>query len=303
MFVLALAPLSISITALEAQAFPGKKEYTVTIAGDDAKALYERLEKKEFGGDGDDKRLITKIGQNVLCTREKLNKNPVLPKYEYKCALSFLIETGELHEMYPIGEDDSEAGLKEDEDGYQGRSVNVKAGGEEATFTIHGIQAQELFDGMNQKEEPARIRDGKLSPVDESETVDTKRKGQQEGTTVLVKKGIHVTCFRATFTLAPVTECVVTLEPKPGKAKLAGDGGMNETKPKNTPPNEPTPNPQDGGSGEPSVPPTPPGGDGTSGGSTPVPNPQDGGSGEPIVTPTPPGGDGTSDGDKTPKKE
>jgi hypothetical protein len=166
LFVLALAPLSISITALEAQAFPGKKEYTVTIAGDDAKALYERLEKKEFGGDGDDKRLITKIGQNVLCTREKLNKNPVLPKYEYKCALSFLIETGELHEMYPIGEDDSEAGLKEDEDGYQGRSVNVKAGGEEATFTIHGIQAQELFDGMNQKEEPARIRDGKLSPVE-----------------------------------------------------------------------------------------------------------------------------------------
>ncbi len=332
LFVLALAPLSISITALEAQAFPGKKEYTVTIAGDDAKALYERLEKKEFGGDGDDKRLITKIGQNVLCTREKLNKNPVLPKYEYKCALSFLIETGELHEMYPIGEDDSEAGLKEDEDGYQGRSVNVKAGGGEATFTIHGIQAQELFDGMTKKEEPARIWDGKLSPVDESETVDTTRKGQQEGTTVLVKKGIHVICFRATFTLAPVTECVVTLEPKPGKAKLAGDGGMNETKPKNTP-NEPTPNPQDGGSGEPSVPPTLPGGDGTSGGSTPTPQdggsgepsvtpatpggdgasggstpapaptPQDGGAGEPIVTPTPPGGDGTSDGDKTPKKE
>ncbi len=301
MFVLALAPLSISITALEAQAFPGKKEYTVTIAGDDAKALYERLEKKEFGGDGDDKRLITKIGQNVLCTREKLNKNPILPKYEYKCALSFLIETGELHEMYPIGEDDSEAGLKEDEDGYQGRSVNVKAGGGEATFTIHGIQAQELFDGMTKKEEPARIWDGKLSPVEESETVDTKRKGQQEGTTVLVKKGIHVICFRATFTLAPVTECVVTLEPKPGKAKPSGESALDEAWPKK-PSNDPA-NPQNGSSVKPSVPPTLPGGNGTSGGSTPAPNPQDGGSGEPIVTPTPPGGDGTSDGDKTPKKE
>jgi hypothetical protein len=203
--------------------------FTVTIEGDDAKALYERLEKKEFGGDGSEK-IITKIGQNVLCTREKMNKNPVLPKYEYKCALSFLIETGELHEMYPIGENDKEAGLKEDEDGYQGKSVNVKPGGSESTFTIHGIRAQELFDGMTKESEPAVIREGKISEVEKSETVDTTRKGEQTGTTVFVKKGIHVTCFQSTFTLAPLTECIVTLEPKSGKAKLAGEGGMNEKK-------------------------------------------------------------------------
>ena len=226
--------------------------------------------------------------------------------------------------MYPIGEDDSEAGLKEDEDGYQGRSVNVKAGGKEATFTIHGIQAQELFDGMKQKEEPARIRDGKLSPVEKSETVDNTRKGEQEGTTVFVKKGIHVICFRATFTLAPVTECVVTLEPKPGKAKPSDQSALYEdwtNKSSNDPANPqdgssvkpsvpptpagsdgtsggstPAPNPEDGGSDDPSVTPSTPGGDGTSGGSTPTPNPQDGGSGEPSVPPTPPGGDGTPSG-------
>jgi hypothetical protein len=251
-----LSLFALSLLALGAsQAFAlesGKPtNFEVTIEGDDAKALYERLEKKEFGGDGDEKRLITKIGQNFLCTREKLNKNPVVPKYEYKCALSFLIETGELHEMYPIGENDREAGLKEDEDGYQGRSVNVKRGGRESTFTIHGIQAQQLFDGMNKESEPAVIREGKISEVEKSETVDTTRKGEQTGTTVLVKKGIHVTCFQATFTLAPVTECTVTLDPKTGKAKLAGEGGMNESKPQTPPVGGETP--PVGGSGGSSI--------------------------------------------------
>ncbi len=224
--------------------------FTVTIEGDDAKALYQRLEKKEFAGDGDEKK-ITKIGQNVLCTREKINKNPVIPKHEYKCALSFLIETGELHEMYPIGETDKDAGLEEDKEGYQGKSVNVKAYGSEATFAIHGIRAQELFDGMVQESEPAVIREGKISEVEKSETVDNTRKGEQTGTTVFVKKGIHVTCFQATFTLAPVTECTVTLDPKSGKAKLAGEGGMNEKKTDTPPPADTNPpaNGSQGGSG------------------------------------------------------
>ncbi|MBU6154732.1 MAG: hypothetical protein KGP28_10560 [Bdellovibrionales bacterium] len=207
---------------------PSPLTFQETIKGDDAKALYVRLEKKECAGDGY-KDVITKIGQNVICTREKINKSLVRRKYEYKCALSFLIETGELHEMYPIGDDDPDAGLAKDEDGYQGKSVNVKPGGSEATFTIYGMRAQALFDGMKQDSEPAVIREGKFSDVEESETVDNTRKGEQTGTTVFVKKGIHVTCFQATFTYAPNTECTVVLEPKSGKAKLSGEGGMNES--------------------------------------------------------------------------
>jgi hypothetical protein len=68
---------------------------------------------------------------------------------------------------------------------------------------------------------------------------------------VLVKKGIHVTCFKAKFTLAPVTECTVTLDPKTGKAKLAGEGGMNEKKTKTLPIGDTPPGGNDlqGGSG------------------------------------------------------
>ena len=207
-----------------------KDNFTITLEGDDAEALYVRLAKKEFGGDGLD-RLTTRIGQNVLCTRENVGSK-IFKNYEYKCSLSFNVETGELHEMYPIGDDDSEAGLKEDKDGYQGKSVNVKPYGTEGTFTIHGIRAEELFDKMKQTEEPARIVNGKFTEVEQNE----KRDGNQNGTTVTVKKGIHVTCYRATFTLAPLTECSVTLEVKNGKAKPAGEGGMNEKKKEETPP-------------------------------------------------------------------
>jgi hypothetical protein len=204
------------------EAFALNPNFTITLEGDDAEALYVRLEKKEYDGDGL-KRMTTKVGQNVLCTKEKVRTF----KHEYKCSLSFNVESGELHEMYPIGEDDKEAGLKSDEDGYQGKSVVVKKGGEDSTLTIHGIRAQELFVGMTKvKEEPARIRDGKFSEVEQNE----KRDGNQDGTTVMVKKGIHVTCFRSTYTLAPLTECTITLAPKTGKAKPAGEGGMNEKK-------------------------------------------------------------------------
>ena len=111
---------------------------------------------------------------------------------------------------------------------------------------------------MTKESEPAVIREGKFSEVEKSETVDTTRKGEQTGTTVLVKKGIHVTCFQATFTLAPVTECTVTLDPKNGKAKLAGEGGMNESKPQTPPVGGETPpvggeTPPVGGSGGSSI--------------------------------------------------
>lgn len=188
------------------------RNYTLELKGDDAEALYTRLERKENQNDGIE-RVRTKVGQAVVCNEEK---HGLLKKPHYTCALSFKVVSGELHEMYPIGETDPRAGIKDPKE-YQGQLIEIKKGSTDAALRVTGGNAAKIFAEMTAETALAALVDGKIQAVQESE-LPTR---DQNGTLLKVKTGKHVQCFQSTETLAPVTNCLLSIETKTGKPKKA----------------------------------------------------------------------------------
>jgi hypothetical protein len=203
----------------------GPKNLTLELKGEDAEALYTRLERKENPNDGFE-RIRTKVGQAVLCTEERPEeKLRILHKPSYICSLSFEIENGEMHEMYPIGETDTKAGIKKPK-GYQGRLITIKENSSDAVLRILEVHAVKIYAQMSAEPTLGAIVDGKIQAVQESE-LPTR---DQNGTLVKVKTGKHVQCFQSIETLAPATNCLLTIETKTGKPKKAeSPGATNET--------------------------------------------------------------------------
>jgi|GEM_PF-5252909 len=183
------------------------------VKGEDAEALYVRLQKKEHVLDGKSE-VHTKIGQNVVCDMEE-SGGFLSKRRAYQCTFSIRMPSGELHEEYPISEDDPKAGLKKRK-GYDGHFVKIREGYDDnAVISIRGLQAKAMFDGMGASEVDAIIR---KDDITEGETNHGKE-GDQNGTSIRLKTATHIRCFKTTDTIAQVWECNLLINSINGKAQ------------------------------------------------------------------------------------
>jgi hypothetical protein len=219
LILLSLTPSALAQSSSEITA---QHNYTLELKGEDAEALYIRLERKENRNDGID-RVTTKVGQSLLCTEEKQG---LLKKGEYVCALSFKVGNGELHEMYPIGETDTKAGLKNPKE-YQGQLIEIKKDSTDALIRVVGSNAAIIYRGMTGEAKLAALVDGKFQTVEESE-LPTR---EPNGTLARVKTGKQVQCFQSIETLSPTTNCILMIETKTGKPKKAEEPGSSGATP------------------------------------------------------------------------
>ncbi|NDF13928.1 hypothetical protein EB061_01205, partial [bacterium] len=196
-----------------------KRNFTLELQGEDAEALFSRLERKENKNDGQEQ-LHTKVGQAILCTEEK---EGLLTKGEFVCSLSFEIVEGDVHEMYPIGETDTKAGLKNPKE-YMGRLVEIKKGSTDALIRVFGSNAETIYSAMTADAKLAALKDGRFEPVEANQINDR----EQDGTLANVKTGKHVQCFQSVKTLAPASNCILTIETKTGKPKKAEVPGSSQ---------------------------------------------------------------------------
>ncbi|NDG84504.1 MAG: hypothetical protein EBX52_05615 [Proteobacteria bacterium] len=202
--------------SLEASALtpPGNDQPRIEqylIKGEDAEALYIRLQKKEHVLDGKTER-HTKIGQNVVCEMESSGR--FSRHKNYQCAFSIRLPVGELHEEYPISEDDQKAGLKKKPE-FIGHFLEIKKDQDMAVVSIRGLQAKTMFDGMSAAEEEAIIRNSEITKGQTNHG----KEGDQNGTSIQLKTATHIRCFKTTDTIAQIWECNLVINSIDGKAQ------------------------------------------------------------------------------------
>jgi hypothetical protein len=194
---------------------PAFKQYV--LKGDDAEAIYVRLKKKEYVQDGK-KEVHTKVGQNVVCV---LESSGVFGRHkEYQCTFSIRMPSGELHEEYPIGEEDKEGGLKEKKE-FSGSYVAIKKDQDDAKVTVRGLEAQEMYQALSAEEKIGIIRNGEITEGESNKD----KKGDQNGTSLKLKTATHIRCYTTTDTIAPMWECLITINSTDGKAKPNDSSG------------------------------------------------------------------------------
>ena len=204
-----LSLLFIAPALAQSQSAPAFKQYL--LKGEDAEAIFVRLKKKEYVQDGK-KEVRTKVGQNVVCV---LESSGVFGRHkEYQCTFSIRMPSGELHEEYPIGEEDKEAGLKDKKE-FSGSFVQIKKDQDDAKVTVRGLEAQEIYQSLSAEEKIGIIRNGEITEGESNKD----KKGDQNGTSLKLKTATHIRCYTTTDTIAPMWECLITINSTDGKAK------------------------------------------------------------------------------------